>query len=719
MRFFNFKHQVLGIIIGNILKLSIVGWLDNSVLAVDGICRYFILDLFLLYTFYSFGKNERKAFQAFYEYREGLTKFKELLSDYLPQSMTILNAEATHTVFFNKTFSKIFENPQKPKRETPAISESNLRGSETQSEFCEQKIDLDSLEIDMNTIRGLGTTSPSLDFKGVQPNLKDIIKTLTKNVSLGENAWTLCASYSHCHFRKLFEIILKMIKWDKEDAVAVIFNDITHQENLISLKVADENKNKILGTVSHELRTPLNVIIGILQICERKIENNPDVLEHLELCKDNAYLLLSLVNSLLDLQRIGQGKFTLNPSKIELRKVLNDIVRLFQFQAKKSGVNLRLDIEDGLPEYIMNDENRLKQILINLLGNAFKFTFEGSITLKVSQDSINQDYLLFSVIDTGIGIKDEDKDKLFKMYGKLEDKEGVNKNGVGLGLTIANGLSAAISEKVDGRGIELESKFGVGSTFSFHALKNLSVQPKGEDSHKEIRDKMKERSGRLKNNGNVYYTQTLTGLENITENDSEELQPFTNFRTKIRNYTMVKKSIKEFESQDAMKESLTFEDKRLNQSIHSRENFEPNLEKENNINLAQIQTNVSNHILIVDDNHFNLLVAENLLRELGFVIKTARGGKEAIEIVRSFAQENQQFKVILMDCQMPIMDGYEATTILKEMMEKNEIKKTPIIALTANTGQRDMERCYESGMDDFLSKPLSKSELSEILKRLD
>ena len=270
----------------------------------------------------------------------------------------------------------------------------------------------------------------------------------------------------------MFEVILTKIKWDKEDAVVVVLTDITYQENLIALKLSDDNKDKVIATVSHELRTPLNGIIGILEIVEKRVEDQ-SLMEYLGLCKDNAHLLLSLVNSLLDLQQIRQGKLKLNPMKVDIAKTLKDITQLFVFQCTHKNIYLKVKIDQNVPKTVYTDENRLKQIFINLIGNALKFTMTGGITVEVAQDPDEHQTLQLSVCDTGIGIKEEDQGKLFKMYGKLDDSKNVNKNGVGLGLTISDTLANILSGKERERGIEVTSIYGQGSRFWFRIIKDL------------------------------------------------------------------------------------------------------------------------------------------------------------------------------------------------------------------------------------------------------
>ena len=721
-RFFEFKHKAIAMVIAFALKLGIIGWLESVIFNPDGLIRHICIDAFIIYTFYSFGKKERQVFKAFYEYRESLTKFKQLLSEYLPQSIIIFNSTISEAVFSNETFNLNFHSPS----DVILFSEPTVGGVNSELFTSEhssfQKISLSSLQIDQNTIREVGSKQNLAKLSSL--DLQNTIRKLMRENLLVEKAWIFSASYTKKETRRLFEIITKKIKWDGQDSVAVIFNDTTYQESLVALKLADANKDKILGTVSHELRTPLNAIIGILQICEDKVEDRPDVMEYLALCRDSANLLLSLVNSLLDLQQLGQGKLKINSSTVHLRKVLKNILRLFHFQGKSSGISLNLKVDDDVVDEVKTDESRLKQIIINLLANAVKFTFKGSITLHVSQDLTDSEKLQFSVIDTGIGIQEKDQEKLFKMYGKLEDKEGVNKNGVGLGLTIANALSAALAGRTDSNGIELQSQYGSGSSFSFKILKNL-LPPPLEPSLKTLGGEGVET--KLETESKVVV------FENNSVAEFEELIPFHN-RSRLPSYLLKKKiPTNVYDQKDFSTISQTneiFNSRLESQKKSSLPGPGPvtidncSVSARGSLSLGVFPTQITSCpngklILVVDDNSFNLFIAENLLKDLGYHVKTARNGKEAIEIVESAAKESLFFSVIFMDCQMPIMDGYEATKILTKMIEKNEIKQVPIIALTANTRERDIQRCYDSGMTDFLSKPFVKFKLLDILSKLD
>ena len=681
------------------------------------------------------------------------------MADSLPQSITIIDSKTRNPYFSNKTYLEIFEpHPQEP--ETPYRTESPLVKLKKVESTDESKVQLDMLQIDDITLREIGSLSPSFKFSSSSSSetgarvvyLKEIIATLIQERLLHDQAVSFPASYFFQDQRKSFEVIMKRVKWDRSDAVALILNDITYQEKLMALKMANLNKDKVIATVSHELRTPLNGIIGLLELTEKRVKD-PEVIEFLSLCKDNAHLLMSLVNSILDLQQIGSGKLKLNLANIDIRRVLNGVIKLFQFQCNQKGIYLKASVSDDVPFCIMTDENRLKQILINLVGNAIKFTKTGGVKIEVIEDLEQPEHIQVSVMDTGLGIKDEDKGKLFKMYGRLEDGESVNRNGVGLGLTISDALAALLNGQPGGRGIHLVSKYGEGSTFYFQILKETKspTQPRRhlsrglqiETGRKNPHDLLRLQSVRDR----LVKEETVDAESSHGEQSSgsdmeaayyEELVTPVEVKSKIQSYM----SVRTMSTPD-----LNFRVK----SPHSPKHVELNIQ---DTNLPPSSTYLSSFshkysssqvdliqptyrrkqmeydssdsprkknscILIVDDNPLNLLIAENLLRDFGCAIKTAIGGKEAIEIVKSCCKEGLTMKAILMDCQMPVMDGFETTKVLLKMMAKQEIQQIPIIGWTANNSAEDIKRCYECGMVKHLSKPASQDSLMKALNQLD
>ena len=681
------KQKIFAVLFSFFVRFTVLAILNRDVLHADTILRHVAVDLFVLYTFSISEKKELQLFQNFYLYREELIKFKELIANYLPQSITVLDITANKHLFSNQAFKEIFESGS----DTQTMGETINLVLENEP----TKLQLDLLKVNKDSIREVGTLYPSEHPSSCWIYMKDIIKELVEDTRLNQKAILFSASYTFQGQNRTFDVIAMKIKWDKEDSIVFLLNDITYQENLIALKLADENKDKVIATVSHELRTPLTGIIGILGMAEKKVQD-PQVREYLSLCQDNAELLLGLVNSLLDLQLIKQGTLLLNPTKMDIRKSLKDIIRLFQFQCNKKGIYLDLVIEKNIPTHIHTDENRLKQILINLIGNAVKFTFNGGITLKVLENNNQPEYITISVTDTGIGIKEEDQRMLFRMYGKLKDGENINKHGIGLGLTISNALAEQLNKNIKGQAIEVSSSYGVGTSFFFQLPKNLNEI--NSSQNREIKAESKTKSilnteeNRLVEEDNK---------ENIGSECEDEDSERGNLGSKIADHTLLK-SINVNES------SLSKLDKGFERLITS---------EENSVKMRECNPN-QECILVVDDNTFNLMVAESIIKDLGYQVRTARSGHEAIEILKSGGNKAPAFRVILMDCQMPVMDGFETTKILKEMMRKKEISEIGIVALTANYGEEDVNKCFEYGMEGYLKKPLQKNTLSNTLSKL-
>jgi len=721
----NIYYRILAVIVAYIVRFAVfIIFIDDATLQAGLMIRAIIVDYFVLYFFHSGEKIDRKVFQNFDEKREELLKFKELLDDSLPQAVTIVDSQTLSPLFSNVAFLDL----HKESMYAEEFGDSKFIAVNNEKAVCY----LNLLDADFNTLREMGAPQPNLKTFDPKKNVKalsGLIRELVRNSILSKKAISLIASHkTNGQSTKSFEVILKRIRWDGVDALAVILNDITYQENLVYFKMASANKDKIIATVSHELRTPLHGIIGLLHMTEQRVDE-PQALEYISLCKDNANLLMSLVNSILDLQQISTGKLKLNISKTEVRKSFDDVIRLFKFQTNQKGIFMNLSIEDEVPVYINTDENRLKQIIINLIGNAIKFTSKGGVTVRVIGDVLDSNFMKISVIDTGIGIKDEDKEKLFKMYSRLEDGVSVNKNGVGLGLTISNALAVILSNKKEENGIEVKSCYGEGTEFSFKIMKELTNRICSEDEH-DLAMIMKDHVKRQKS------------CENLTEESSLDL---IDVSCKLTNY-QIKPSLMALQTdrglitkcsnkkgvcsrtkvEDLQAEKTPSSLLGIQQQESSESPTQMKTDKTERGPLLLKQSDSSNlipqpqksFIVIVDDNSFNLLIAQNLIKETGYEVKTAMGGYEAIEAIKNLVKEAKAIKAILMDCQMPIIDGYDTTRILVKMMSNQEIPKIPVIALTANNSEDDIKRCYDCGMSGHLTKPSSKNALIQCLSNL-
>lgn len=375
-----------------------------------------------------------------------------------------------------------------------------------------------------------------------------------------------------------------------------------------------------------------------------------------------------MINDLLDLSQISKGTLSLHPVKFNVEELTRDVVKLIKFQAKRKGVRVEILNKIQAHHTLFSDPNRIKQVLLNLLSNALKFTQEGAIKVHIEQlgeksegtivmdkkellekRQIGSRAVKFSVEDSGSGIKPDDIPKLFKLFGMIRNEESkkVNKSGVGLGLAISQKLVRILNNKREGGEITVKSELGKGSIFSF------IINPFEEKRHE------------------INHTK-----HSLQENESFFSEKNHNFR-----------------------------------GPHHFPNLKLNFK-------TPSMSSAKKNILIVDDDQINIMVLSKFIetfRDCEFSV--AFNGKEAIDIVLKNAKKEVFFDLIFMDCNMPIMDGFEATSTLLKMVSSKEIPTLNIIASTANTSQADNDKCYNYGMVDIICKPFTKKMLREKIEQ--
>ncbi|MFZ1632693.1 MAG: ATP-binding protein [Chitinophagales bacterium] len=375
---------------------------------------------------------------------------------------------------------------------------------------------------------------------------------------------------------------------------------------------SEKVKEQFLANMSHEIRTPMNAILGMTRLLLEK-EPRTDQLKYLNSIKHASDNLLVIINDILDLSKIEAGKINLESIPFDIRNEIKSVFETMKVNADDKNLELKTDIENSIPKTIIGDPYRLSQILLNLTGNAIKFTEKGSVTIKTTAAMQGEKVLLtFSVIDTGIGIAKDKLDYIFDMFTQETSSTTRKFGGTGLGLAICKKLI-----ELQGGAISVDSEAGKGSAFSFtlpFAIGKDVVDENPKAEHKQ---------------------QVVAKMKNL-------------------------------------------------------------------------------RILLAEDNEFNQMVAVDTLESAieGAQVTVAANGKIAVDMLK-----NNTFDIVLMDIQMPEMDGHEATKTIRSSSDPR-INSMPIIAMTASVIKAEVDKCFESGMNEFVGKPFSVDELLEKMSKI-
>ena len=397
--------------------------------------------------------------------------------------------------------------------------------------------------------------------------------------------------------------------------------NIDLKQAYIKAEESTKTKSEFLAKMSHEIRTPMNGVMGMLQLLLTEDLNDVQK-DYAQTALNSSKSLLTIINDILDFSKMEAGKLDINNMQFSLSSTINDVVATVENSAQVKNIKLSYFIKSDVEEYYVGDSNRISQILINLIGNAIKFTEQGGVDVIISLNESDDEFSLLKieVSDSGIGISDEAKSSLFTSFTQVDNTISRIYGGTGLGLSICKQLCNLM-----GGDIGVYNGENGGSVFWF-TLKLARVEDQ-ENSWDALN----------------------------TLKDEKILKP-----------------------QPAVDQ-------------------EP-LDKKK--------------ILIVEDKEVNQVVTQKMLEKLNYVSDLAENGKIAIEKIKS-----QSYDLILMDCHMPYMDGFEATQIIREIEKEKNISHYPIIALTGNAMKGDREKCLDSGMDDFLAKPFKMSDLSKIIEK--